>query len=246
MAIVSNDYLHTLGCENKYVNTSNIEENQCAKGQNRFIWEKNLENEDSYGCLNPYCCDVLVTDAKTKFDYLGICAGSAIGLICISLWACYYIWNKFNNGQLAHRHKIDLKIVFWVVFTPLITIFSVFYLIPTTPYLLSYLETNTYVSSPSVVDSRLVTLDWCYSSVDFSNFTMEKCSDCVKNEFLVLINAKNGHVRASEFISSEPGKLQDFLAKLEFCPVCANLEHFWDVSLIRRDHYENQTIEVEL
>lgn len=92
MAIVHADYLENLGCSNKYLNTTNIEESTCFKGQIRYIWEPNLSIKDSFGCLNSYCCDVLVTDAKTKFDYLGICASSAIGLNCISLWACYYIW----------------------------------------------------------------------------------------------------------------------------------------------------------
>ena len=155
MAIVNSDYLSDLGCANKYLNTTNYEDNQCVKGQNRYIWENNNDIQESYGCLNSYCCDVLVTDAKTKFDYLGICSGAAIFLICISLWACYFLWKKIMYPDLAHRHVIDKKIIACAILSPILTIISILYFIPAAPYLPPFLEGNALVSSATVINPKL-------------------------------------------------------------------------------------------
>ena len=245
MAIVNSDYLSELGCANKYLNTTNDDEGECSKGQIRYIWEPQEYQEVSYGCLNSYCCDVLVTDAKTKFDYLGICAGAAIVLICISLWACYYIWKKLSSPDLSHRHNFDVKLVGWAVLSPILTIISILYFIPSTPYLPPYLEANILVNSASFIDPRLLPGTWCYSGVGIEVEPAGKCLGCLKSEFRAVIDGENGRVDPTNVIySSDLEKLVEAIAASRLCPVCPSLPSYWDILVTRKDTFpDNSTSE---
>ena len=237
MAIVSEDYIADLGCSNKYLNITFEENNICSKGQNRYIWEPDSINQGFFGCLNSYCCDVLVTDAKTKFDYLGICAGAAIVLICISLWACFYIWKKITHPELANRRSVDYKIWLWAVFSPILTIFSIIYFIPATPYLPSYLDTDVVVSYATVIDSRFFNTSWGYTGLTLNSFTNKKCSSCDKSEYLAVIVGHNGEPDEFEIVANDLDKIEETLNKFKFLPVCPGSDHYWDISLYRRDYY---------
>lgn len=241
MAIVNSDYLSQLGCANKYLNMTNIEENQCAKGQNRYIWEMS-ETEVSYGCLNSYCCDVLVTDAKTKFDYLGLCAGAAVVLICISLWACYYIWKRIEGPARVNQFQIDLKITSWAVMSPILTIISILYFIPATPYLPPYLDADVSVTSATIIDPRLLSNNWCYSAagLDISTSNLP-CEGCLHSEFSIFFTSENGN--NEKFTSAEFEKITEFLNLKKLCPVCRGLPSYWDIKISREDFYEDYSTE---
>jgi hypothetical protein len=230
MAIVHSNYLRGLGCESKYLNTSNDEDSKCSEGTTRVIWESGITEE--FGCLNTQCCDILITDAKTKFDYLGICSGAAVGVIFLALWACYFIWNKLNSN-LAHLHKLDLKVIIWAILAPLITAFLIFYYIPDPPYLPQYLEALQTVKGATALSPLLFTYDWKYKNFPVEN--VEKCQNC-GGEYQALISTVNGKVNHEEFTSGDGETVLNYLQTLEFKPTCPNLPHYIGLDVYKREN----------
>lgn len=85
LALIDEDYLRHLGCERKYEHIESSEESLlCDKNDIRHIWETG-HNQSKYGCLNTGCCDVMLAQSKTKFDYLGIIALSAVFLCTLAI-----------------------------------------------------------------------------------------------------------------------------------------------------------------
>lgn len=242
MAIVSAEYISELGCAKKYLNTTSVQENQCAKGQNRYIWENTEEIEENYGCLNSYCCDVLIADAKTKLDYLGICSAGCIFLIGMSLWACYYLFKKINASDSAHRHNPNLKIWVWGVLSPCITIVGILYFIPQAPYLPPYIDADVVVGSATLVDSRLLSDSWCYTDVRL-DLHDSGCDQCAKSEYFADVLGTNG---CSDLDLVSSYSLPDLLAqvsRLKLCPVCSGSPYQWIITVYRRDYWSNSTTE---
>lgn len=228
MAIVNEGYLQELGCEEKYLNLTNDESGVCSNGNMRVVWEN--EESEEFGCLNTMCCDVLVTDAKTKFDYLGICAGAAVGVICLALWACYFIWNKLNSN-LAHRHVIDKKLLAWALVAPVVTIWYILYCIPEPPYLPPYLSLAANVKDPGFIDPRWLAVDWRYNSVSVLS-ELPKTKD--QSEYQVWLGTENGQVNMESFMSADYETVYESLQKLQFTPRCKNKEHFLVVQMSRK------------
>ena len=229
MAIVNQDYLRELGCGSKYLNLTNNEENGCENGNMRVVWE-NGGNEE-FGCLNTMCCDVLVTDAKTKFDYLGICAGAAVGVICLSLWACYFIWSKLNSN-LANRHIIDKKLLAWALLAPVFTAWIILNCIPDPPYLPPYLSLVTKVKNPGFVDPRWLDAEWRYNSYSIIS-EIPKSKDQAEYELRII--TQNGEINEDPYISGEFDVVFDSLQRLQFLPNCKNKEHYLGVQVSKKE-----------
>ena len=232
MAIVHQNYLKDLGCAHKYVNTTDDEDEKCEEGTTRVIWEAGINEE--FACLNPKCCDVLVTDAKTKFDYLGICAGAAVGVICLALWACYYIWSKLNSN-LAHMHRIEVKVLVWAVLAPFVTLVCILYFIPDPPYLPRYLNAVETVKNPNFINPALFAYDWRYSGYKVDN--LNKCKDCGV-EYQVVVESVNGEINDDEIFAGDWESLALFFKDLQFTPVCRNVPHYLGFDVYKKEDLE--------
>jgi hypothetical protein len=122
------------------------------------------------------------------------------------------------------------------------TIISLLYFIPSTPYLPPYLDAERIVSSATIFDSRLLNPNWCYSSNDVV-LDIHKCKDCSKSEYIVSTSAYNSKAFDPEFVTEDINKATEFVKNLKFCPMCPGIEHSWNVKIIRKDYFGNATVE---
>ena len=178
MAMVHQDYITTLGCGNKYLNYSEHYLNHCERSQHRYVWEA----KGKYACLNPLCCQILITDSKAKFDYLAICSAGSIALVLLALMTSFYLYIKpkvkyFNTPQ-QHGKILAALFCFSVLWVYLIS-----FKLPPVPATVPYKNPAVKVSNSAVIDPRLVYPGYCLA-IDSYDLPSDKCEDCSKSEFV--------------------------------------------------------------
>lgn len=236
MSMVDQDYINTLGCGVKYLNVTDSSQLTCNKIQQRYIWE----DKGNYGCLNPLCCEILITDSKAKFDYLTICSAGSILILTVALWTSFYLYHKpqikFFNTSQQHTKILIALIVFSIIWVYLIS-----FKIPPVPETVPYKYTAVRVINSGVVDNRLLSHSFCLfiESID----APEKCEDCVKAEYTLSVSGKKGiyyNEQESEinnefiFKSQDLEKIKDTISKLKLCPSSINDQ--WEILIEKTDY----------
>ena len=52
-----------------------------------------------------------------------------------------------------------------------------------------------------------------------------------------MIVGHNGEPDEFEIVANDLDKIEETLNKFKFLPVCPGSDHYWDISLYRRDYY---------
>jgi len=252
MALVGEDFVATLGCEPKYILSSSSEDFlNCDKTQLRYIWE-NSNWDSRYGCLNPMCCETLVTEAKTKFDYLSICAISTVFLSGIALWGCYFFHKKLNRLGVTppQLHRADHKILLFMILLPVGLALCLQFLLPGAPSIPPYLEPKVKVDKATFVDQRLMSSGFCYSGAELG-FEGALCDSC---ELHADVSGFNGVVESSSesvsaagngysFVTKDYKKLNEVVKNSKLCPSCPYKETKLKVEVF--DENQNKLTEQE-
>lgn len=236
MAMVHEDYITTLGCGNKYLNYSDHYLNHCDRSQHRYVWEE----KGKYACLNPLCCQILITDSKAKFDYLAICSAGSIALVLLALMTSFYVYIKpkikyFNTPQ---QHGKILSALF---FFSVLWIYLISFKIPPVPATVPYKNPAVKVSNSGIIDPRLVYPGYCLI-IDSYELNTDKCEDCLRSEYvgkvlgkgiLFIDSPEEKSSSEASFKTQDPEKLKDWVSKLRLCP--ENYDQKWQLVLEKND-----------
>lgn len=230
MSMVDQDYINTLGCGVKYLNVTDSSQLTCSKNQQRYIWEA----KGNYGCLNPLCCKILITDSKAKFDYLAICSASSILILMVALWTSFYLYHKpqikFFNTSQQHAKILIALVIFSAIWVYLIS-----FKIPPVPATVPYKRASIRVNNAGLLSSHLLSTNFCISieNIDYP----EKCEDCSKVDYTLTITGKgivcNDPDSQSEekvvYKSQEIEKIKENISKIKLCP--SGVLDKWDLSI---------------
>ena len=238
MSMVDQDYINTLGCGVKYLNVTDSSQLACNKNQQRYIWEA----KGNYGCLNPLCCKILITDSKAKFDYLAICSASSILILVVALWTSFYLYYKpqvkFFNTSQQHAKILIALVVFSAVWVYLVS-----FKIPPVPATVPYKSASVRVSNAGMIPSHLLTPNLCLG-IENLEFP-EKCEDCSKVEYTLTVTGKG-------IVSSDPDaqteerlvykaqeieKIREYASRVKLCP--SGVFDQWQVSLDRSEFFKS-------
>ena len=243
LAMIDEQYIHTLGCEIKYSETSSTEDSlPCPKNEVRFIWETEHEGSQ-YGCLNKGCCYTMIAESKSKFDYLGICPISAILLLCLAIWGCYFHHKKIMKLGVtpASLHRADPRILILMILLPVLTVFYNLYFLPPSPNFPWYRDSRVEVEGATLLDARYLNPGFC---VSISVPELE-ASQSDGSTFQAHISTSEGSIRYLDTYDSvfeyETNSIKDLLKALEKVSYCANCEYasfsydieIWDKSETR-------------
>ena len=249
MSMVDESYINALGCGEKYLNVRESEELACDKTQQRYIWEQ----RGNYGCLNPLCCQILITDSKSTFDYLGVCSASAIVMILISLWSCYYLYCKSQIQDLESPGPQDHRILVALVLLSVLWVYLITFHLPSVPKTVPYKNAGVVVNGAGIVDPRLLNSGYCIV-MDPIELTAEKCEECSKTEFWLAIAGgevvRGDNLEEVKIENTDNGllvsdidleKVKEVANKAKLCPLCG--DEVWDISIYRTDTMKTGEVE---
>jgi hypothetical protein len=230
MAVVHEDYVATLGCGSKYLNFT--DDGVCLKAQQRYVWEGN----GKYGCLNPLCCEILITDSKAKFDYLAICSAASVALLVIALITCFYMYYK-PKGRIFHTAQQHGKILVALLVVSGLWVYLICFKIPPVPATVPYKNPGVRVAGSSLIDPRLLYPGYCLTIDNFDPL-LEKCEDCSKSDYSLNLQGKgiyfeNIEDNSPDFKTTDSEKAKDWLSKLKLCPDLHNQS--WRLQVNRSD-----------
>ena len=101
------------------------------------------------GCLNKECCDALVTNAMSKFQYLGIVSGAFVILCLISFFGSIQMQKKIKPYLITLSHGFDYFVLFIMILISGLMIYIIINDTPSTPgkpaHLKPLLKTNAKI-----------------------------------------------------------------------------------------------------
>lgn len=250
MQNIDSVYMEGLGCKHKYINEDIIDDQlNCTKSTIAFIWEEKLANNQTikshnYGCLNEQCCDTLVKASKSIFDYLGICAASAIALSAVAIWGGVYLHEKIVRIGRSEMNKAGYKILTMMILSTLLTVVVITIGVPVGPRLPPYTGAINTIDKAAYLDPKYINPRSCYK-VNATEFidSLKRAEEFRNDEVLIEITSYNGMVyhhkndnskeTASSLIrvkTKEISNLIPYLKNLQFCITCPQQDAYLSLS----------------
>ncbi len=250
MQRIDSVYMEGLGCKNKYI-SQNILDDQlnCTKSTIAYIWEDSFVNNEtikshSFGCLNEQCCDTLVRASKSIFDYLGICAASAIALSGVAIWGGLYLHEKIVRIGRSEMNKAGYKILTMMILSTLLTIIIIVIGVPVGPRLPPHTGGVDVIDRAGYVDPKYMGSKSCYklNAAEFFD-SVKKAEEFKNDEIIVEIKSYNGQLyrvktdnskeNANPVIrvkTKELSNMISYIKTLQFCITCPQEDAYLTLS----------------
>ena len=216
LPLVGEGDLGKIGCPTKYTQReSTASALTCPKMQQMFVWEDNLNittfDDDAFGCLNMECCGSVVSNFKTRLEYLGIFA-MIVGLVTFLSGFFSFILSKSKSLQrrgrlcaLSEWWHLHLFIFLAMVVSTCVLAYLCKNSIPgwfDKPKFMQLKETEYPFYQPSQLTSQDPTLKAFSLDIDTSNSELcqKGAKACAKMSFYVEIKLPKGQIRVDQEI----------------------------------------------
>ena len=126
---LNEQYLTTVGCDNKYLESDNSPYLQCSLNEQAFIWETPY-NWSKNACINTNCCDMplsIIYYSDIMIVYM--LSLSIIGIGFIIMACSYYLGGVYDNlqGEYLISNRINNIMMIFYIIVPIIGILSLLY-----------------------------------------------------------------------------------------------------------------------